>query len=140
MVVTLDDQKMKEWLGEIRTVAVVGLSDDPTRPSHRIASSLKFWRYTVWPVNPGIETALGQQAYPDLASVPSAPDLVLVFRRPEAAAGVAAEAVRLGYKAIWFQPGASSPEAIKFAQAAGLRTVAEVCIGKEYIRLFEDQL
>jgi predicted CoA-binding protein len=140
MVVTLNDDEMKAWLKAIRTIAVVGLSPDQNRPSHRIASSLKFWGYNIWPVNPAVTAVMGEKAYPDLASLPANPDLVLVFRKPEHAAEVTAEAVRLGCQAIWFQLGAASSEAVAEAKAAGLRTVADVCIGKEYLRLFENEL
>lgn len=135
----MEDTALKAWLKAVRTIAVVGLSDDPARPSHRVASSLKFWGYRLLPVNPGLAEALGERAYPDLASLPSVPDLVLVFRRPEFAGAVVAEAARLGYPALWFQPGTGTPEAVVAAETAGVRTVSGPCLAKEYLRLFNGQ-
>jgi len=136
----MTDAELKTWLRQIKTIAVVGLSDDESRPSHRVASSLKFWGYQIVPVNPGVASALGERAYPDLASLPDGPDLVLIFRRPEFATAIAAEVVRLDYPAIWFQPGTGTDAAVAAAEAAGLRTVSGPCLAKEYLRLFRDDL
>jgi hypothetical protein len=136
----MEDAELRPWLREIKTIAVVGLSDDTNRPSQRVASSLKFWGYTILPVNPDIETALGERAYSDLASLPTKPDLVLVFRRPEFAAAIAAEVARLGYPALWFQPGTGTPEAAATAEAVGVRVVSGPCLAKEYLRLFGKEL
>ncbi|MDB5296473.1 MAG: CoA-binding protein [Phycisphaerales bacterium] len=111
-----------------RRIAVVGLSDDPYRPSHGVASYLKSAGYEVLPVNPNCKTVLGLPCYPTLADVPGPIDVVDVFRRPEFAADVAREAVAAGAKGIWLQQGVRSREAERVAHGAGLDFVQDRCI------------
>jgi predicted CoA-binding protein len=124
--------EIRELLSRARTVAVVGISDNPARDSHGVASYLKARGYRLIAVNPSHQEVLDQPCYQSLSDIPGEErrriDLVDVFRKPEAALEVAREAVRLGLKAIWFQLGVATPEAIEEADRAGLQVVAESCI------------
>ena len=95
-------------LKSARTVAVVGLSADPSRPSHMVASYLKRQGYRIIPVNPNATEVLGEKSYPDLRSVPERIDVVDVFRRPEHVPGVVEEAIAVGAKALWLQEESST--------------------------------
>lgn len=111
-----------------RTVAVVGLSSNPTRPSHGVAAYLQRHGYRVIPVNPHESTVLGEPAYPDLLSIPEPVHLVNVFRRPEHVPEITAEAIRIGARALWLQQGVSHPASEALARDAGLLVVADACI------------
>lgn len=117
---------------EARSVAVVGLSPDPARPSHIVASYLRGSGLRVHPVNPALSGWEGLPAYPSLAEVPERVDIVDVFRRPEHAAAAAADAVAAGAGALWLQPGAGSAEAAEIAAAAGLDVVVDRCLRVEH--------
>jgi predicted CoA-binding protein len=117
---------------ESRTVAVVGLSADPRRPSHGIARYLLGAGLTVHPVNPGIAEWQGLRAYPSLAEVPGRVDIVDVFRRPEHAPRVAREAVAAGAGALWLQMGVVSEEAALIAAEGGLDVVMDRCLAVEH--------
>lgn len=130
-----EDALLARVLREARTVAVVGLSDDPSRPSNGVARYLQANGYRIVPVNPGRARILGETCYPDLASVPVQVDVVDVFRRPEHCAGVAREAVRIGAKVLWLQLGVVSEEARRIAEAAGLTVVMDRCMKIEHARL-----
>src|SRR5512135_3080266 len=92
-------------LKRARNIAVVGLSNSPLRPSHGVAAYMQTQGYHIIPVNPHIEEALGEQAYPSLTKVPEKIDIVNVFRRPEAVAEVVDQAIALKVPAIWMQEG-----------------------------------
>jgi uncharacterized protein len=117
---------------ESRTVAVVGLSADPTRPSAGVARYLVRAGLTVFPVNPALTTWQGLTAYKSLADVPAPIDIVDVFRRPEHAPGVAQEAVAAGAGALWLQLGVISAEAATTAAEAGLDVVVDRCLAVEH--------
>ena len=110
-------------LRDSKTIAVVGLSDNPARDSHRVSSYLQSQGYRIIPVNPTIEEALGEKSYPDLTSVPEPIDLVDIFRRSELVPPVVYEAIGLGVKYIWMQDGVINPEAATKAEAAGIPVV-----------------
>jgi len=129
------DSRIRRLLSEARTIAVVGLSDDPARDSNRIARFLQSHGYTVVPVNPLAPTILGLPSYPDLDSLPGPVDIVDVFRRPEHVPAVAAAAVRSGARAFWMQPGTVHPEASGIALTAGLEVAEGLCIMVEHRRL-----
>lgn len=122
----------REILEQARVIAVVGCSDSPTRDSYRIAAALQRHGYRIIPVNPTISSALGETAYPDLASVPEKVDLVNVFRRSEAVPGVVDDAIAAGAPAIWLQLGVRHDAAEKRAREAGLDVVSDRCIAIEY--------
>jgi O-acetylhomoserine (thiol)-lyase len=118
-----------------KTIAVVGLSGNPARPSYRLARKMQRLGYKIIPVNPRETEVLGEQAYPDLTSIPVKVDIVQVFRSPEAAIGVAAEAAKIQPKVFWLQEGVISPRAVEVAKEAGLEVVQNRCTYKEAQRL-----
>lgn len=117
---------------ESRTVAVVGLSADPARPSFGIARYLVSAGLTVYPVNPALSSWQGLTAYKSLAEVPDPIDIVDVFRRPEYAVGVAEEAVAAGAGALWLQLGVISTAAATVASEGGLDVVMDRCLAVEH--------
>ena len=126
---------IKRVLDECRTIAVVGLSASPWRPSHSVSAYMQRQGYRVVPVNPNQSEVLGEPAYATLADVPHKLELVNVFRRSEEAGAVVDEAVRLGAKAVWLQEGVIDAPAAQRAQQAGLLVVMDRCILKEHARL-----
>lgn len=118
-------------LAESRTVAVVGLSDNPERPSHRVASYMMKCGYRVIPVNPAVTEVLGEKAYPSLSAVPFQVDLVDVFRKGSDVPPVAEEAARIGARFFWMQEGVESAEAEATLHAAGIPSVSNRCVKKE---------
>ena len=114
-----------EQLSNSRTIAVVGLSPNPERPSHYVAKYLQQQGYRIIPVNPAIDEALGEKAYPDLASVPVPVDMVDVFRRSDLVAPVVDEAIEMGARYIWMQDGVVNEEAAEKARAAGISVVMD---------------
>ena len=122
-------------LERARVIAVVGHSADPSRTSYRIAAYLRRAGYTVYPVNPTVETIDGQPCYPTLAAVPAPIDIVDVFRRSEYLPGVVEDAIAVGAKAVWAQLGVTHPDARQLADAADLPLVMDLCIKVEHQRL-----
>lgn len=119
-----------------RTLAVVGLSDDPMRPSHSVSAYMQRNGYRILPVNPGVAHVLGERAYPTLADLPQRPDVVNVFRLPRYIPGIVDEMIALGFENLWVQLGIrNEPAAIK-AEAAGISVVMDRCILIEHQRLF----
>ena len=127
---------VEEILTKSRTVAVVGLSTNPERPSYIVAKYLKEHGYKIIPVNPNENTVLGQKSYPDLSSIPEKIDVVDIFRRSEDVLPIALEAIRIGTKAVWMQEGVKNEEAAAVARKAGLKVVMDKCMRKQHIRLF----
>ncbi|MBO0797573.1 MAG: CoA-binding protein [Blastocatellia bacterium] len=125
---------IKKILDECKTIAVVGLSSNPYRPSHQVASYLQKHGYRIIPVNPAETEVLGERAYPALAGVPVEIDLVDVFRRSEEAGAHVDEAINLGLKAVWLQEGVIDQAAAERALAAGLLVVMDRCILKEHMK------
>jgi uncharacterized protein len=128
----------RELLMRSKTVAMVGASPNPTRPSYFVFSYLRTkGRLEVTPINPTVAAIDGVKAYPSLAAYAAergAPDVVDVFRRPQDAPQVTREAIAAGAKALWFQYGVVNPEAIALADAAGLDVVVDRCIKVESAR------
>ncbi|MEM2137678.1 MAG: CoA-binding protein [Candidatus Anstonellaceae archaeon] len=116
---------------KMKTIAVVGLSDNPERPSFRVAKYLAEHSYEIIPVNPAISEWLGRKSYPDVLSVPQKIDVVDVFRKPEAVPEIAELAIEVGAKALWLQEGVVHDEAAKKAESAGLLVVMDRCLMKE---------
>jgi predicted CoA-binding protein len=127
-------QTINQILDECQTIAVVGLSSSPMRPSNGVARYMKQKGYRVIPVNPNEESVFGEKAYPTLADVPDKIDLVDIFRRSEEAGAAVDEAIRLGAKAVWLQEGVIDPPAAQRAQDAGLLVVMDLCWLKEHAR------
>ena len=118
----------REILEAYHTVAVVGLSDDDTRPSYTVASYLKNAGYHIIPVNPTETEVLGEKAYPDLLSIPEPVEIVDIFRRPENVPPHVDEAIAIGAKVIWMQLGIRNEGAAAKARAAGLEVIQDRCI------------
>ena len=114
-----------EQLRNSKTIAVVGLSNNPERDSYRVTSYMQSQGYRIIPVNPMIEEALGERSYPDLKSVPDAIDMVDVFRRSEQVPPVVDEAIEVGVKYIWMQDGVINEEAKAKAEAAGIPVIMD---------------
>lgn len=119
---------------ECRTIAVVGLSSDPSRPSNGVAGYMRSNGYEVIAVNPNETEVFGDAAYPDLASVPQKVDLVNVFRRPDEAGKAVDDAIAAGAKAVWMQEGVIDHAAAQRALEAGLLVVMDRCWLKEHRR------
>lgn len=117
-----------EILEKSKTVAVVGLSDNPAKPSYQIAEYLQNQGYEIIPVNPNVSEVLGEKAYPDLLSIPVSVDIVDIFRNPEAVPEIVRQAIQIKAKVVWMQPGAENYDAAEAAEAAGLKTVVGMCM------------
>jgi predicted CoA-binding protein len=118
-------------LREFRSIAVVGLSRDPSKAAHAIPARMQRAGFRIIPVNPFIDTVLREKSYASLADVPFSVEVVLVFRPSEEAAAVAKAAVGIGAKALWLQQGIVSAEARQIAEAAGMLYVEDRCMGVE---------
>ncbi len=131
------DPELRSILGDARTVAVVGLSSNPDRPSYEIAEYLQSKGYRIVPVNPKETEVLGERAYPTLADIPGdvEVDVVDVFRRAEHTPQIAEAAVARGAKVLWLQEGILNDEARQIGEAAGLAVVMGVCMRQESKRL-----
>jgi predicted CoA-binding protein len=130
-----DDDALRALLTSARTVAVVGLSDNPARPSNGVAAYLQHRGLRIVPVNPTIAQALGEPAYPDLGAIPFPVDIVDIFRRPDEAGAVVDAAIAIGAPAVWLQLGVVDEAAAQRAADAGLLVVMDRCIKVEYSRL-----
>ncbi len=132
----MTDQEIRKLLETARTIAVVGLSAKPYRPSHGVSEYMQSRGYRIIPVNPNITEALGQRAYAKLEDVPESVDVVNIFRRPDAVGAVVESAIRIGARAVWMQEGVVNRAAAETARAAGLAVVMDRCILKEHRRHF----
>jgi len=121
-----------ELLSRVKTIAVVGLSDSPMRPSHGVSAYMQAQGYRIIPVNPQIEEALGERSYPSLLDVPEKIDLVDVFRRPEHVDQIVDQAIQLKIPAIWLQEDVVNEPAAERARKAGMFVVMDRCILKEH--------
>ena len=115
-----------------KTIAVVGLSNSPLRPSHGVAAYMQTHGYHIIPVNPGIKEALGEKAYASLLDVPGKIDIVNIFRRPEFVEEVVDQAIQLKVPAIWMQEEVIHEQAAEKARKAGIFVVMDRCILKEH--------
>ena len=134
------DVFLRNLLNDVKTVAVVGISSNPVRPSYFVARYLGLKGYRVTPINPGLagQELFGEVVYPDLASVPDEVNMVDIFRRSEAVPSIVEEALEKwpNLKAVWMQIGVESAEGRAMAEARGLRVVENRCPKIEYQRLF----
>jgi uncharacterized protein len=121
-----------------KTIAIVGLSDDPYRPSHFAAIYLQSWGYDIVPVNPRLagQTILGRPVYASLSDIPRPVEIVAVFRKPSDTPPIADEAVAIGAKVLWLQLGIVNEEAARRARAGGLEVVMNRCAKIEHARFF----
>jgi predicted CoA-binding protein len=134
----MKEDELKDILGHSRTVAIVGISPKPDRPSYLVASYLLSKGYRVIPVRPDGEEILGGRVYHSLTEIPKEieVDVVDIFRKPEDVLPVVEEAIQRGAKAIWMQEGIVNPEAASRAEKAGLKVIMDRCMKKEHQRLF----
>lgn len=123
-------------LTRYKTLAVVGLSSKPTRPSFGVAEYMQRHGYRIIPVNPRETEVLGEKAYASLDAVPEAAQVVVIFRRPEFVPDVVEAALRKGARVIWMQEGVVHEEAAARARAAGLTVIQDRCILKEHAKRF----
>lgn len=121
-------------LSRYKTIAVVGLSSNPMRPSHEVSEYMQRAGYRIIPVNPNETEVLGERSYARLEDVPEGVDVVNVFRRPEEVPPVVESAIRVGAKVVWMQLGIENEEAAEKARAAGLTVVEDACILIEHRR------
>jgi hypothetical protein len=117
-----------------KTLAVVGLSRHEHRPGYYVPAYMQSAGYRVIPVNPNLEEALGEKAYPDLLSIPEPVDVVVIFRRSEDVPPVVEQAIQIGAKVIWMQLGIVNKAAAERARAAGLEVVMDSCIKIDHQR------
>lgn len=110
------------------TIAVIGLSADPSKPSHYVPAYMQRHGYRILPVNPTVETVLGEKCYPSLADLPIKPDIVNVFRLPRYIPAIVDEMLSLGLRDLWVQSGIVNLEAASKAEAGGIRVVMDRCI------------
>ena len=133
-----DSAELQQILRDTRTVAVVGVSDNPDRPSNEVYQYLaKFSDFELYPVNPNISEIDGVRVYPSLADLPVVPDMVDVFRRYDDLPGVLADTLAMNPrpKYLWLQLGLWHDEVGEQAQAAGVRVVMDRCLKVDYARL-----
>jgi uncharacterized protein len=123
---------IRELLERSKTIAVVGLSNSPLRPSHGVSAYMQTQGYRIIPVNPHIKGALGEKAYPSLLEVPERIDIVNVFRRPQFVEEVVNQAIQLKVPAIWMQEEVIHEEAAGKARKAGIFVIMDRCILKEH--------
>jgi predicted CoA-binding protein len=128
--------QITELLKQAKTIAVVGLSDSPLRPSFGVSAYMQSHGYRIIPVNPTINGALGEKAVSTLSEITEPIDIVDVFRRPEAVPEVVDEAIKLKVPAIWMQEGVIHQEAAEKARKAGIFVVMDKCILKEHRKRF----
>jgi len=124
-----------EILKSSRTIAVVGLSSNPMRPSNGVAAYLKRAGYRIIPVNPGESEVLGEKCYARLEDVPEKIDIVDIFRRSEYVPEIVESAIRIGAQTVWMQEGVVHEEAAERAREAGLKVVMDRCTLKEHRKM-----
>jgi predicted CoA-binding protein len=126
-------------MSNARLIAVVGLVDDPSKPSYAIAAYQQSQGYKVIPVNPNTDAVLGHKAVDRLDEIQEPIDIVNVFTHGAEAPGIVDDAIRVGAKAVWLQPGVNSHEAVAKAQSAGMTVVSDKCFKTEHQRLLADR-
>lgn len=127
----MNDDALRDLFSRVRTIAIVGLSNTPKRPSAAVGEFMKRVGYRIIPINPGEKTVMGEKSYPSLTAVPDQIDLVDVFRTNDAIPALLAEMQQLGLKDAWLQEGVTCDAIPK-----GIRVVQDKCLAKEYQRLF----
>ena len=122
------EQIIKDILISTSTVASVGLSSNPDKPSYGVVSYLHGQGYKIIPVNPTAAEIMGEKAYPSLSDIPDKVDVVQIFRKPEDVPPVVEEAIKIGAKVVWMQEGIVNHEAAQRAEEAGLQVVMDTCM------------
>ncbi len=132
---TLSDSDKIQLLQNARTIAVVGLSPRPKRPSHRVAKRMQQFSYKIVPVRPAVDRVLGEKAYASILDLPMKVDLVNVFRASRFVPAIVQQCIECGIPAIWLQEGIYHEQAAQAAKDAGISMVMNLCIYKEFMRL-----
>jgi predicted CoA-binding protein len=132
LVSSAQSDPIAELLKRAKTIAVVGLSANPMRPSHGVSAYMQSHGYRIIPVNPQIEECLGEKSYASLFEVREKIDIVNIFRRPEFVEEVVDQAIQLNVPAIWMQEGVIHEKAAEKARKAGIFVVMDLCILKEH--------
>jgi predicted CoA-binding protein len=127
--------EIRALLGRVKTIAVVGLSPKPERPSHRVARAMQRFGYRIVPVRPALDEVLGEKAYPNLRAIPFPVDLVDVFRAAEHIPAVVDDCLAIAAPAVWIQEGIVHEGAAEKARAAGMTVVMDRCVYKDYVAL-----
>jgi hypothetical protein len=127
-----ESDSIRDLLQRSKTIAVVGLSYSPMRPSYDVSAYMQSHGYKIIPVNPTITQTLGQKSYPALRSVPEKIDIVNIFRRPEYVEEIVDQAIALKVPAVWMQEGVINQKAAEKAEKAGIFVVMDLCILKEH--------
>lgn len=133
-----DDDALRVLLKAVRTIAVVGLSPQPARPSYRVAQAMQHYGYRIVPVRPLVDEVLGERAYASLADIPFQVDLVDVFRAAEHVPAIVGQCLALHLPAIWIQEGIVHEAAAQQARAGGMTVAMDRCLLKEYVRLMTE--
>lgn len=126
--------RITELLKTAKTIAVVGLTDSPLRPSYGVSQYMQSQGYRIIPVNPNITEWEGEKAYASLLDIPEKIDIVNIFRRPEAVPDIVEQAIQIKAPAIWMQEGVVHEQAAEKARQAGIFVVMDLCILKEHRR------
>jgi uncharacterized protein len=121
--------------GNPRTIAVIGLSEDPAKPSHYVSAYMQQHGYKLYPINPSIPKVLGEKSYASLSDLPIKPDIVDVFRLPKFIPAIVEEMIRLSLPNLWVQQGIVNHEAATRAESAGIHVVMNRCIMVEHSHL-----
>ena len=130
-----DDATLRALLDRVQTIAVVGLSPQPARPSYRVAQAMQRYGFRIVPVRPLVDSVLGETAYATLADIPFKVDLVDVFRAAEHVPAIVEQCLALHLPSIWIQEGIVHDAAAQRAQTGGMTVVMDRCLLKEYVRL-----
>jgi hypothetical protein len=130
------EDEIRALLERVQTIAVIGLSPKPDRPSFRVAAPMQGFGYRIIPVRPAVNRVLGELAYPDLRAIPERVDLVDVFRAPEHVDEIVDACIALKFPALWLQDGVVNEAAAVRARAAGITVVMDRCVYRDYLRHF----
>ncbi len=126
---------MQKIYTNYKTIAIVGASNNPQRPSYEVAQYLQAQGFKIIPVNPALTELFGEKAYPNLAAIPGSVDVVDIFRNSEAVPEIVEEAIAKQAKVVWMQPGAENLQAYERATQAGLEVIMGVCMMREHKKL-----
>jgi predicted CoA-binding protein len=127
--------EIRTLLQQVNSIAVVGLSPKPGRPSHSVAKAMQGFGYRIIPIRPAVDEILGEKAWTDLFALQEKPDLVNVFRAPQHVGSIVDACIELGISALWLQDGVINEEAAHRAQRAGMAVIMDRCIYRDYLTL-----
>ena len=133
MFINPTPDQLRSLLREVKTIAVVGLSPNPARPSYRVSRAMQGFGYRIVPVRPAVTEVLGEKAYARLSDIPFPVDLVDVFRNADEVGPIVDECIALGVKRLWLQDGVVNEEAAQKARAAGITVVMDRCVWRDYL-------